>query len=153
MPNIFYWIKDTWTFYINQFSWGWIYLQHITQALMPNNERTRLLPLHTSLVRVKGYEINWYSGVRVNKKFKHAAANTIKETDIASCEKGFIVGEIPMPYKDLKFFFFFFSFFPVEPEDSFLLRFLPTGRWRKSIGHFTITEWFPEHGLANFYDQ
>ena len=33
-----------------------------------------------------------------------------------------------MPYKDLKFFFFFFSFFPVEPEDSFLLRFLPTGR-------------------------
>ena len=47
-----------------------------------------------------------------------------------------------MPYKDSTFLF------SVEPEDSFSLRFLPTGR-----RHFTITELFPEHGLANFYDQ
>ena len=32
-------------------------------------------------------------------------SNTIKETDIASCGQGFIVGMIPMPYKDSTFFF------------------------------------------------
>ena len=59
---------------------------------------------HCLLGKRMGYEINCYSGVRVNKKIKEAAANTIKETNITSCERGFIVGEIPMPYKDSTFF-------------------------------------------------